>query len=85
MRRRLQCCLMAMLDCLRRVGHHDSQELLIVQVEIDVLTGEKVVRRTDILFDCGHSLNPGIDIGQVRLTLVKPAEQLPLLVFTAAL
>ena len=41
--------------------------LAIVQVEIDVLTGEKVLRRTDILFDCGHSLNPGIDIGQVRL------------------
>ena len=38
-----------------------------MQAEIDVLTGEKIVRRTDILFDCGHSLNPGIDIGQVRL------------------
>lgn len=35
------------------------------QVEIDVLTGEKLLRRTDILFDCGASLNPGIDIGQV--------------------
>ena len=49
-----------------------------MQVEIDVLTGEKIVRRTDILFDCGHSLNPGIDIGQVRL------EGLSLLIFQKA-
>jgi xanthine dehydrogenase large subunit len=35
------------------------------EVEIDVLTGEKAVLRTDILFDCGHSLNPAADIGQV--------------------
>jgi xanthine dehydrogenase large subunit len=36
------------------------------EVEIDVLTGEKLVLRSDILFDCGHSTNPGIDIGQVK-------------------
>ena len=31
-----------------------------------MLTGEKMVLRTDILFDCGHSLNPAVDIGQAR-------------------
>jgi len=36
-------------------------------VEIDVLTGEKVVLDADILFDCGHSLNPAVDIGQARI------------------
>lgn len=37
----------------------------VLQVEIDVLTGEKTVLRTDINFDCGHSLNPAVDMGQV--------------------
>ena len=31
-----------------------------------MLTGEKVVLGADILFDCGHSLNPAVDIGQAR-------------------
>ena len=39
------------------------------QVELDVLTGEKMVLAADILFDCGHSLNPAVDIGQVRTLL----------------
>jgi len=34
------------------------------EVEVDVLSGEVVVHRTDLLFDAGHSLNPVIDIGQ---------------------
>ena len=36
------------------------------EVEVDVLSGEVVVHRTDILFDAGHSLNPVIDIGQAE-------------------
>ena len=31
-----------------------------------MLTGEKIVLAADILFDCGHSLNPAVDIGQAR-------------------
>ena len=34
------------------------------EVEIDVLTGESNILQTDLLYDCGKSLNPAIDIGQ---------------------
>lgn len=36
------------------------------EVEIDVLTGEFTVIRTDLLYDAGKSPNPAIDIGQIE-------------------
>ena len=33
---------------------------------VDTLTGENRTRRVDILHDCGKSLNPAIDIGQIE-------------------
>jgi xanthine dehydrogenase large subunit len=36
------------------------------EVEIDTLTGEYRVRRVDVLHDCGDSLNPAIDLGQIE-------------------
>jgi abscisic-aldehyde oxidase len=41
---------------------------MILQVSIDVLTGSTSVLQTDLLYDCGRSLNPAIDIGQVYYT-----------------
>ena len=36
------------------------------EVVIDTLTGESRVLRTDILQDCGNSLNPRVDYGQIE-------------------
>ena len=36
------------------------------EVQVDLLTGEVVVLRTDLLLDCGVSLNPTVDLGQAQ-------------------
>ncbi|OMO91072.1 Aldehyde oxidase/xanthine dehydrogenase, a/b hammerhead [Corchorus capsularis] len=38
----------------------------ISEVEINLLTGETTTLRTDIIYDCGQSLNPAVDLGQIE-------------------
>eukprot|EP00058_Branchiostoma_floridae_P011134 XP_002596622.1 hypothetical protein BRAFLDRAFT_78483 [Branchiostoma floridae] len=45
---------------------YNSFGVTCTEVELDVLTGEREVTRSDILFDCGESVNPDLDIGQVE-------------------
>ncbi|ESQ42120.1 hypothetical protein EUTSA_v10012448mg [Eutrema salsugineum] len=41
------------------------------EVEVNVLTGETTVLRTDIIYDCGKSLNPAVDLGQIEGAFVQ--------------
>ncbi|XP_010466888.1 PREDICTED: indole-3-acetaldehyde oxidase [Camelina sativa] len=41
------------------------------EVEINVLTGETTILRTDIIYDCGKSLNPAVDLGQIEGAFVQ--------------
>ncbi len=43
------------------------------EVELDTLSGENRILRTDILHDVGNSLNPALDIGQVEGAFVQGA------------
>lgn len=38
----------------------------VTEAEVDVLTGDSRLLRCDLLLDCGKSLNPAVDIGQVQ-------------------
>ncbi|KAI8867184.1 xanthine dehydrogenase, partial [Ramicandelaber brevisporus] len=43
-----------------------TQGVAVSEVEVDVLTGDHIIRRSDILMDVGRSLNQAVDIGQIE-------------------
>ncbi|TVU44679.1 hypothetical protein EJB05_04128, partial [Eragrostis curvula] len=43
----------------------------ISEVEVDVLTGATTILRSDLMYDCGQSLNPAVDLGQVEGAFVQ--------------
>ncbi|MBM9594265.1 xanthine dehydrogenase molybdopterin binding subunit [Roseitranquillus sediminis] len=50
-----------------------AQGVAATEVVIDTLTGENRILRTDILHDCGASLNPAVDMGQIEGGFVQGA------------
>ncbi|VVA97498.1 unnamed protein product [Arabis nemorensis] len=42
-----------------------------MSVEVNILTGERTIMRTDIIYDCGKSLNPAVDLGQIEGAFVQ--------------
>ncbi|CAN6180236.1 unnamed protein product [Urochloa humidicola] len=43
----------------------------ISEVEIDLLTGAIAVLRSDLVYDCGMSLNPAVDLGQIEGSFIQ--------------
>ncbi|ORY59677.1 molybdopterin binding aldehyde oxidase/xanthine dehydrogenase [Pseudomassariella vexata] len=48
-----------------------TQGVGITEVELDLLTGDHTVLRTDIMMDVGRSINPAIDYGQIEGAFVQ--------------
>ena len=49
-----------------RPFYYFSYGAALAETEVDTLTGEYRLLRADILHDCGESLNPALDIGQIE-------------------
>ncbi|VAI92984.1 unnamed protein product [Triticum turgidum subsp. durum] len=43
----------------------------ISEVEIDLLTGVITLLRSDLVYDCGKSLNPAVDLGQIEGSFIQ--------------
>uniref|UniRef100_H2YPE4 FAD-binding PCMH-type domain-containing protein n=1 Tax=Ciona savignyi TaxID=51511 RepID=H2YPE4_CIOSA len=48
------------------IVRYNSYGVTASEVEYDVLTGENQINQVDMIFDCGISLNPAVDMGQVE-------------------
>ncbi|KAJ0982588.1 hypothetical protein J5N97_010843 [Dioscorea zingiberensis] len=43
----------------------------LTEVEVDLLTGATTILQTDLIYDCGKSLNPAVDLGQIEGAFVQ--------------
>ncbi|KAF3001822.1 hypothetical protein E8E13_003469 [Curvularia kusanoi] len=54
------------LDTVKPMYYYWTQGAAVSEVELDCLTGDHTVLRSDILMDVGKSINPAIDYGQIE-------------------
>lgn len=55
-----------MTSSLDKLPEYSVYGVCIAEVELDVLTGNHLVTRVDLIEDTGRSISPEIDVGQVR-------------------
>ncbi|KAJ6671693.1 XANTHINE DEHYDROGENASE [Salix viminalis] len=51
--------------------HYLNYGAAVSEVEVNLLTGETAILRSDIIYDCGQSLNPAVDLGQIEGAFVQ--------------
>ena len=51
--------------------NYETYGAAVTEIQLDVLSGDVQILRSDILYDCGKSMNPAIDIGQVEGCFIK--------------
>ncbi|KAL6703054.1 hypothetical protein ACN47E_010261 [Coniothyrium glycines] len=54
------------LETVKPMYYYWTQGACCSEVELDLLTGDSTVLRTDIMMDVGNSINPAIDYGQIE-------------------
>ncbi|XP_059138916.1 uncharacterized protein LOC131927201 [Physella acuta] len=47
-------------------SRYNCYSIACVEAELDILTGQYQLRQMDMLYDCGDSINPELDIGQAE-------------------
>ncbi|KAF2187174.1 hypothetical protein K469DRAFT_705737 [Zopfia rhizophila CBS 207.26] len=58
-------------ETVKPMYYYFTQGAGVSEVELDVLTGDHTVLRTDLIMDVGNSINPAIDYGQIEGAFVQ--------------